>query len=78
LTGQSNELDRHHPTRANPAFRIAFPMPAWQANAPHGPGRMVPDVAGNADPQTGYEILVHGVRMTVGGPVLPPISPGRK
>lgn len=31
------------------------PMPLWQANAPHGPGRMVPDVAANADPNTGYD-----------------------
>jgi carboxypeptidase C (cathepsin A) len=43
------------------------PMPSWQANAPHGQGRMVPDVAGNADPQTGYQIVVHGQQTVVGG-----------
>jgi carboxypeptidase C (cathepsin A) len=43
------------------------PMPPWQANAPHGPGRMVPDVAGNADPNTGYEIVVHGQPAVIGG-----------
>jgi carboxypeptidase C (cathepsin A) len=43
------------------------PMPAWQAGAPHGPGRMVPDVSANADPYTGYEVFVHGGRETVGG-----------
>ncbi len=50
-----------------------FPLPAWQANAgvpasPAGaPGRGVPDVAGNADPATGYEVLVDGQRTVVGG-----------
>jgi carboxypeptidase C (cathepsin A) len=43
------------------------PMPLWQAKAPHGPGRMVPDVAANADPNTGYEIIVHGQTQPVGG-----------
>ena len=43
------------------------PMPPWQAGAPHGPGRMVPDVAANADPNTGYNIVVHGAPMTIGG-----------
>ena len=43
------------------------PMPAWQAGAPHGAGRMVPDVSANADPYTGYEVFVHGGRETVGG-----------
>ncbi len=43
------------------------PMPAWQAGAPHGPGRMVPEVSANADPYTGYEVFVHGGRETVGG-----------
>jgi kumamolisin len=31
------------------------------------PGRGVPDVAGNADPTTGYSILVDGQQQTVGG-----------
>lgn len=31
------------------------------------PGRQVPDVAGNADPVTGYEVMVDGQRMTIGG-----------
>jgi kumamolisin len=43
------------------------PMPPWEAGAPHGPGRMVPDVAANADPNTGYNIVVHGAPMTIGG-----------
>ena len=28
---------------------------------------MVPDVAANADPNTGYNIVVHGAPMTIGG-----------
>ncbi|MGX7872393.1 S53 family peptidase [Mesorhizobium sp. ORM6] len=43
------------------------PMPAWQAGAPHGPGRMVPDVSGNADPYTGYNVFVHGRQEVIGG-----------
>jgi kumamolisin len=31
------------------------------------PGRQVPDVAGNADPVTGYEVVVDGQRMVIGG-----------
>ncbi len=43
------------------------PMPAFQAGAPHGPGRMVPDVAANADPTTGYNIILHGAQAPIGG-----------
>jgi kumamolisin len=48
-------------------FSVFFPMPLWQANAPHGPGRMVPDVAANADPKTGYQIVLYGATEIVGG-----------
>jgi kumamolisin len=50
-----------------------FPLPSWQANAnvpaPSGSagGRGVPDVAGNADPTTGYSIRVDGQTTVVGG-----------
>jgi subtilase family serine protease len=44
-----------------------FPMQSFQSGAPHGPGRLVPDVAGNADQPTGYQIIVHGAQATVGG-----------
>jgi len=45
-----------------------FPQPDWQvtATAPVA-GRGVPDVAGNADPQTGYRVLVDGKSMVIGG-----------
>ncbi|WP_376793984.1 protease pro-enzyme activation domain-containing protein [Thermogemmatispora sp.] len=51
-----------------------FPLPWWQADAHVPPslndqhqGRGVPDVAGNADPQTGYQIYVDGQQAPVGG-----------
>jgi len=52
-----------------------FAVPAWQApagvpvraGAGGGPGRGVPDVAGCADPATGYQVLVDGQSMVVGG-----------
>ena len=45
-----------------------FPLPNWQANANvPSSGRGVPDVAGDADPQTGYIIRVDGQTMTIGG-----------
>jgi subtilase family serine protease len=46
---------------------IFTPMPLWQAGAPHGPGRMVPDVSANADPNLGYTIVVHGQTLAFGG-----------
>jgi kumamolisin len=50
-----------------------FPLPTWQANAgvpvPTDPagGRGTPDVSGNADPSTGYQIRVDGGDYVVGG-----------
>jgi kumamolisin len=53
----------------------SFPLPAWQQNAGVPPsvnpggniGRGVPDVAGDADPQTGYDTLVDGQSGIIGG-----------
>jgi subtilase family serine protease len=44
-----------------------FPTQSFQSGAPSGPGRMVPDVAGDADETTGYKIVVHGQEAPVGG-----------
>lgn len=48
-----------------------FPLPAWQeqAGVPHNgqPGRGEPDVAADADPATGYQILVDGRSQVIGG-----------
>ena len=52
-----------------------FDLPTWQdaANVPQSAnhdkrkGRGVPDVAGDADPATGYQVLVDGQRFVIGG-----------
>lgn len=51
-----------------------FPLPTYQSNSsvPVSPntgktGRGVPDVAGNADPSTGYSILLGGQTQPIGG-----------
>jgi kumamolisin len=50
-----------------------FPLPSWQTGfnvpAPSSQtgGRGVPDVAGDADPNTGYNVLVDGQSMVIGG-----------
>ena len=44
-----------------------FPVQSFQAGAPNGPGRMVPDVSANADPDTGYNLIVHGGGEPLGG-----------
>jgi len=47
----------------------AFPLPSWQSRAgvPGGTGRGVPDVSADADPATGYQVLVDGQRLVIGG-----------
>lgn len=47
-------------------FSSFFPKPQWQADVP-GARRGVPDVAGDADPATGYRVRVDGVPAVVGG-----------
>jgi kumamolisin len=52
---------------------VTFGLPTWQATAgvPDNPagstGRGVPDVAGNADPNTGYQVLIDGQQEVIGG-----------
>jgi kumamolisin len=55
-------------------YSTLFPAQSWQIGAPPPPagtaagtGRMVPDVCGDADPNTGYEIYVHGGTVVLGG-----------
>jgi kumamolisin len=48
-------------------FSVAFSKPSYQTAAFAGTFRGVPDVAGDADPETGYNILVDGQNMVVGG-----------
>ncbi|CAL8976417.1 Pseudomonalisin [Cellulomonas sp. T2.31MG-18] len=51
-----------------------YPTPAWQSGvgvppnaATDRPGRGVPDVAGDADPATGYDVRVDGTDTVIGG-----------
>ncbi|HTD34213.1 MAG TPA: protease pro-enzyme activation domain-containing protein [Candidatus Elarobacter sp.] len=52
-----------------------FPLPGWQAgarvpasaNPAHNVGRGIPDIAGNADPDSGYDIVVDGGVQQTGG-----------
>jgi kumamolisin len=49
-----------------------YPLPVWQATAKvpkidGKAGRGVPDVAGNADPETGYQVRVDGENEVIGG-----------
>jgi kumamolisin len=63
---------------------VEFALPSYQADAKvldnvdtGKPGRGVPDVAGDADPQTGYETLVDGAQQVVGGTsAVAPLSAG--
>jgi len=48
----------------------SFPVPSWQAPAATPAvltGRGVPDVCGNADPVSGYEVIVAGQQQPIGG-----------
>ena len=42
-------------------------QPPWQVHDVPEPGRTVPDLAANADPNTGYEIILAGQPLIVGG-----------
>ena len=69
-------VERPRRTRARPAAgsatcsrcRPGRPTPGCRTSAGGGhTGRGVPDVAGNADPSTGYQVLVDGQSKVVGG-----------
>jgi len=49
-------------------YSSAFALPSWQSSAGiTGTGRGVPDVSGDASPESGYNILVDGQQEVVGG-----------
>jgi kumamolisin len=55
-------------------YSTVFPVQSFQIGAPpapantqYGSGRMVPDVCADADPNTGYNIVVQGSATVVGG-----------
>jgi kumamolisin len=47
-------------------FSTFFTMPSWMSSAP-GTMRMVPDITANADPNTGYHVILGGVDYVFGG-----------
>lgn len=62
----------NNPGRANGegtggGYSVFYPSSAWMNGASQGTGRMVPDIAANADPQTGFLIVVGGQTQVVGG-----------
>ena len=65
---------RTHGEGTGGGYSTIFPVQAFQigappapAGSPYGKGRMVPDVTADADPNTGYNIFVHGAPAVVGG-----------
>lgn len=49
-------------------FSVLFSKPTWQVGAPPiAASRMVPDVAADADPNTGYLVVINGQEMAIGG-----------
>jgi kumamolisin len=74
ITGETVWNDGPGAGAGGGGISIEFPVPSYQSsvqmpgNADTGrPGRGVPDVAGDADPQTGYSIRVDGAEQTIGG-----------
>ena len=67
-----NELSQQEGATGGGVSQV-FPLPTWQqnANVPKAPnkqgGRGVPDVAGDADPTTGYNVVVDGSDTVIGG-----------
>ena len=51
---------------APPAYQGTVKLPP-SVNAGAGPGRGVPDVASDADPDTGYQVVVDGQSQVIGG-----------
>lgn len=48
-------------------YSSLFPAQSWQIGVTNAPGRMVPDVSADADPNTGLAIVVNGTSVVVGG-----------
>jgi kumamolisin len=67
-----NDLDEDEGATGGGVSQV-FPTPSYQSSAgvPTGEGgydgRGVPDVAGDADPQTGYSMYVDGAPLVIGG-----------
>ncbi len=76
LTGSSGKITAEvvwNETAANEGatgggISTSFPQPSWQSTiTATKAGRGVPDVSGNADPTTGYQVRVDGGSYVIGG-----------
>jgi len=67
VQGETVWNDGTHGGATGGGYSTVFPRPEWQAAVVTQSGRGVPDVAANADPETGYTILVDGHQEVVGG-----------
>jgi hypothetical protein len=65
-------LGTSYPLGTGGGYSVVFPTQSWQIGAPiapatnNGKGRMVPDVAANADPNTPYYIALYGFIQAAG------------
>jgi kumamolisin len=75
ITGEQVWNDLPSDGATGGGISATFPLPTWQAGAHVPPsankgsfvGRGLPDVAGDADPATGYQVGVDGTNTVVGG-----------
>ena len=71
ITGETVWNDGASGGSSGGGYSNQFPLPTWQSSAgikpPKGGGRGVPDVSGDADPETGYNVLVDGKSLVIGG-----------
>jgi kumamolisin len=71
ITGETVWNDGAQGGATGGGFSNQFPLPTYQASdditPPAGGGRGVPDVCGDADPDTGYNVLVDGESLVIGG-----------
>jgi kumamolisin len=67
MTGESVWNDGAQGGATGGGYSAVFARPSYQSATVTPTYRGVPDVAGDADPETGYNILVDGQDMVVGG-----------
>jgi kumamolisin len=61
--------DGAHGGASGGGYSTVYPLPSWQTGVAGVTGTMrgVPDVAGDADPETGYQVSVDGTATVIGG-----------
>ena len=74
-TARGEVVWNNNPGRSNGegtggGFSTLYGEQIWQTGAPSPPpglGRMVPDISANADPETGYDVVIAGQDTAIGG-----------